>query len=64
MESNDCNLRALDNSKMNSDFGLARVKTEGAPDDPDNYTWECSCEKCTTRYKQAKQRYLEYIKHN
>lgn len=38
-----------------NDFGLARIKEEGAPVHPDDLDWECDitkCDVCRQRYKQ------------
>ena len=51
-------------------FGLAKIKTEGAPQHPDDYDWEhppgSGCKTCQSKYDRALKRYLEYennVKH-
>jgi hypothetical protein len=37
-----------------SGFGLATIKMEGGIADPDDFEWECDCEKCQARYHKWK----------
>lgn len=51
-----------DSDPMIPGFGLAILKREGDISDPDEYTWECDCEKCQTRYTNWKAKFLEQQK--
>ena len=35
-------------------FGLVPIKFEGGIRNPDELTWECSCETCQKKYKEWK----------
>ena len=39
-------------------FGLAPIKREGGVADPDAYTWDCQCQKCTEYRAEWKRRFL------
>jgi hypothetical protein len=44
-------------------FGFLDIKTEGAPTDPRDYTWECDldeCPKCRIKFEKALMRYYDY----
>ena len=39
-------------------FGLATIKMEGGIADPDDFEWECDCEKCQDRYTKWKAKFI------
>jgi hypothetical protein len=38
-------------------FGLAPTKREGGITNPDDYIWECNCDKCQAKYQHWKARF-------
>lgn len=42
---------------MTSRFGQASIKNEGSIADPDEYIWECDCEKCKAKYSRWKEQF-------
>ena len=38
-------------------FGRAPIKMEGGIADPDEFTFECGCEKCKERYRKWKEKF-------
>ena len=46
-----------DDSNMLPNFGLAQIKMEGGISNPDEWLWECDCEKCQERYKEWKEKF-------
>jgi len=38
-------------------FGLAPIKREGGVTNPDDYIWECNCDKCQAKYQHWKARF-------
>jgi hypothetical protein len=40
-------------------FGLAPIKREGGIADPDAYTWDCQCQKCTEYRAEWKRLFLQ-----
>lgn len=43
-------------------FGLATIKMEGGIADPDEFVWECDCEKCQAKYHKWKEKFDEQQK--
>lgn len=43
-----------------TDFGLARIKTEGAPAHPADVYIHCGCDKCELRWQQQLKAYNDY----
>ena len=37
------------------DYGKAPIKMEGGIANPDDFTWECSCEDCKVKYQNWKE---------
>ena len=40
-----------------SDFGRAPIKMEGGISNPDEWTFNCHCEKCQEKYRDWKAKY-------
>ena len=47
---------------MFSDFGLARIKQEGAPAHPEDVYEHCGCQKCEDRWQKQLTAYNEFHK--
>ena len=45
------------NEKPIRDFGRAPIKMEGGIADPDEFNWECDCDKCKKKYRKWKAAY-------
>ena len=40
-----------------NEFQKAPIVMEGGISNPDEFTWECDCEKCQAKYKKWKEEY-------
>ena len=49
-------------SRPISNFGLARLKAEGAPAHPDDVYTHCGCNKCDARFRLQARAYYTYMK--
>jgi len=38
-----------------NEFGRAPIKMEGGVANPDEFVWECACEKCQAKYAKWKE---------
>lgn len=58
------NIHDDERTYLNTGFGFAIAKIEGAPEHPDTYTWEhppgSGCVKCQRNYDKALKRYNDY----